>query len=107
MMCRKERATTMRTKKMKRALCFALAAGVFLSTPLNSNLYTTYAEETTAGQGSEKKVDDGVYDEWKLDEQCKKMGGGVKSLRELKIASTLHQVYKMEMEQRQGVSRQL
>ena len=41
---------------MKRALCFALAAGVFLSTPLNSNLYTAYAEETTSGQGSEKPV---------------------------------------------------
>lgn len=84
MMCRKERATTMRTKKMKRALCFALAAGVFLSTPLNSNLYTTYAEETTAGQGSEKKVYDGVYDEWKLDEQCKKMGGGGEKLERIK-----------------------
>ena len=64
----------MRSKKMKRALCFALAAGVFLSTPLNSNLYTAYAEETPAGQGSEKKVFDGVYDEWKLDEQCTKGG---------------------------------
>ena len=64
----------MRSKKMKRALCFALAAGVFLSTPLNSNLYTAYAEETPAGQGTEKKVYDGVYDEWKLDEQCTKGG---------------------------------
>ena len=41
---RKEKAKIMRSKKMKRALCFALAAGVFLSTPLNSNLYTAYAE---------------------------------------------------------------
>ena len=71
---RKEKAKIMRSKKMKRALCFALAAGVFLSTPLNSNLYTAYAEETTAGQGSEKPVYDGVYDEWKLDEQCTKGG---------------------------------
>jgi len=64
----------MKSKKMKRALCFALAAGVFLSTPLNSNLYTAYAEETPAGRGTEKKVYDGVYDEWKLDEQCTKGG---------------------------------
>jgi len=80
----------MRSKKMKRALCFALAAGVFLSTPLNSNLYTAYAEETTAGQGSEKPVYDGVYDEWKLDEQCTKGGEKLERVKDsLNFASGL------------------
>jgi len=80
----------MRSKKMKRALCFALAAGVFLSTPLNSNLYTAYAEETPAGQGSEKKVYDGVYDEWKLDEQCTKGGEKLERVKDsLNFASGL------------------
>ena len=75
---------------MKRALCFALAAGVFLSTPLNSNLYTAYAEETTAGQGSEKPVYDGVYDEWKLDEQCTKGGEKLERVKDsLNFASGL------------------
>ena len=87
---RKEKAKIMRSKKMKRALCFALAAGVFLSTPLNSNLYTAYAEETTAGQGSEKPVYDGVYDEWKLDEQCTKGGEKLERVKDsLNFASGL------------------
>lgn len=82
MMCRKERATTMRTKKMKRALCFALAAGVFLSTPLNSNLYNTYAEETSTMQESGKQVFDGVYDEWKLDTRCRKGGEKLERIKD-------------------------
>ena len=87
---RKEKAKIMRSKKMKRALCFALAACVFLSTPLNSNLYTAYAEETTAGQGSEKPVYDGVYDEWKLDEQCTKGGEKLERVKDsLNFASGL------------------
>ena len=87
---RKEKAKIMRSKKMKRALCFALAAGVFLSTPLNSNLYTAYAEETTASQGSEKPVYDGVYDEWKLDEQCTKGGEKLERVKDsLNFASGL------------------
>ena len=87
---RKEKAKIMRSKKMKRALCFALAAGVFLSTPLNSNLYTAYAEETTAGQGSEKPVYDGVYDDWKLDEQCTKGGEKLERVKDsLNFASGL------------------
>ena len=89
-MCRKERAKTMRTKKMKRALCFALAAGVFLSTPLNSNLYTAYAEETSAKQDTGKQIFDGIYDEWKLDEQCTKGGEKLERVKDsLNFASSL------------------
>ena len=89
-MCRKERAKTMRTKKMKRALCFALAAGVFLSTPLNSNLYTAYAEETSAKQDTGKQIFDGIYDEWKLDEQCTKGGEKLERVKDsLNFASGL------------------
>ena len=89
-MCRKERAKTMRSKKMKRALCFALAAGVFLSTPLNSNLYKAYAEETSAKQDTGKQIFDGVYDEWKLDEQCTKGGEKLERVKDsLNFASGL------------------
>ena len=64
----------MRSKKMKKALCFALAAGVFLSTPLKFDLHTVYAEGTSTQSGVQNQVLDGVNDEWKLDEQCKKGG---------------------------------
>ena len=75
---------------MKRALCFALAAGVFLSTPLNSNLYKAYAEETSTMQEPIKQVLDGVYDEWKLDEQCTKGGEKLERVKDsLNFASGL------------------
>ena len=62
----------MRSKKMKRALCFALATGVFLSTPFNSNLRITYAESASVQSGEQSGELDGVNDAWKLDEKCKK-----------------------------------
>lgn len=75
---------------MKRALCFALAAGVFLSTPLNSNLYKAYAEETSTMQEPIKQVLDGVYDEWKLDAQCTKGGEKLERVKDsLNFASGL------------------
>ena len=87
---RKEKAGIMRSKKMKRALCFALAAGVFLSTPLNSNLYKAYAEETSTMQEPIKQVLDGVYDEWKLDAQCTKGGEKLERVKDsLNFASGL------------------
>ena len=59
----------MRSKKIKRALCFALAAGVFLTSPINLKTYPVYAAASSSVETGDK-VYDGVYDEWKLDEQC-------------------------------------
>ena len=59
----------MRSKKIKRALCFALAAGVFLTTPINLKTYPVYAAASSSVETGDE-VYDGVYDEWKLDEQC-------------------------------------
>ena len=64
----------MKSKKIRKTLCFILAAGVFLSTPFNPNLYRAYADETPTVESSLEEVYDGVYDEWKLDEQCTKGG---------------------------------
>ena len=59
----------MRSKKIKRALCFALVAGVFLTTPINLKTYPVYAAASSSVETGDE-VYDGVYDEWKLDEQC-------------------------------------
>ena len=64
----------MKSKKIRKTLCFILATGVFLSTPFNPNLHRAYADETPTVESSLEEVYDSVYDEWKLDEQCTKGG---------------------------------
>ena len=78
----------MRSKKFKRALCFALATGVFLTTPINLETYPVYAAAAVSSVETGDKVYDGVYDEWKLDEQCT-VGGETleKAKGELNFAS--------------------
>ena len=78
----------MRSKKFKRALCFALATGVFLTTPINLETYPVYAAAAVSSVATGDEVYDGVYDEWKLDEQCTVGGETLENAKgELNFAS--------------------